>query len=44
MHIYIHTMKHYSTIKNIGILPFVTWMDLEGIMLIKVKQRKTNTM
>ena len=44
MHAHIHTMEHYSTIKKNGILPFVTWMNLEGIMLIKVKQRKTNTM
>ena len=28
---YIHIMEYYSAIKN-EILPFVTWMDIEGIM------------
>ena len=44
---YIHTHKtveYYSTIKNNEVLSFVTtWMDLEGIMLSEVIQRKTNT-
>lgn len=38
-------MDYYPAIKTNGIFPFaVTWMDLEGIMLSKVSQRKTNTM
>ena len=37
-------MKYYSVIKKNGILPFVTiWMDLEGITLSEISQRKTNT-
>ena len=40
---YINMIKYYSSIKN-DILPFLTtWMDLEGIMLSEIKQRKTNT-
>ena len=40
---YIHTMEYYSTIKKSEILPFATmWMELEGIMLSKISQRKTN--
>ena len=38
-----HTHKDYSTVKNKEILPFVTtWMYLEGIILTKISQRKTN--
>ena len=41
---YIFTMEYYSAIKKNEILPFVaTWMDLEGIMLSEISQRKTNT-
>ena len=37
-------MEYYLAIKNEEILPFVTtWTELEGIMLSKVSQRKTNT-
>ena len=37
---YIHTMD-YSAVRKKEILPFVTtWMDLEGIMLSEVSQRK----
>ena len=37
-------MEYYSTIKKNEILPFVaTWMDLEGIMVSEISQRKTNT-
>ena len=42
---HMHKMKYYSTIKNNEILPFATmWMDLEGIMLREISQRKTNTL
>ena len=38
-----HTTEYYSSIKK-EILPFVaTCMNLEGIMLSEVSQRKTNT-
>ena len=41
---YIYTMEYYSAIKKNEILPFVkTWMNLEGIMLSEMSQRKTNT-
>ena len=34
-------MRHYSTIKNNEIMPFAaTWMELEIIILIEVKQRQ----
>ena len=36
----IHT-DSYSVIKN-EILPFVTWIDLDDIMLCEISQRKTN--
>ena len=44
-YIYIHTMEFYcSATKKNEILPFaVTWLDLEGIMLIEIKQRRTNS-
>ena len=39
---YIHTMDYYSAIKKNEILPFATmWMELEGIMLSEISQRKT---
>ena len=42
--IYIYIMEYYSTLKKKDILPFATtWMDLKGIMLSEVRQRKTNT-
>ena len=41
---YIYTMEYYSAIKKDKVLPFATtWMDLEGIMLSKISQRKKNT-
>ena len=40
---YIYTMEYYSAIKKNEILPFATtWMELEGIMLSEISQRKTN--
>ena len=40
---YIYTMEYYSAVKKNEILPFATtWMELEGIMLSKISQRKTN--
>ena len=36
-------MEYYSAIKKNEILPLATtWMELEGIMLSEVSQRKTN--
>ena len=41
---YMYTMEHYSAIKKNEILPFATTrMELEGIMLREISQRKTNT-
>ena len=34
-------MEYYSIIEKNEILP--TWMDLEGVILREVYQRKTNT-
>ena len=40
---YIHTMEYYLAIKKNKILPFVTmWVELEGIILSEISQRKTN--
>ena len=37
-------MESYLAMKNNEILPFATtWMDLEGIMLSEISQKKTNT-
>ena len=34
----------YNSVRKREILSFATtWMDLEGIMLSKISQRKTNT-
>ena len=39
----IYTMEYYPAIKKNEILPFAaTWIELEGIMLSKISQRKTN--
>ena len=39
---YMYTMGYYSAIKTNEILPFATtWMELEGIMLSAISQRKT---
>ena len=43
VYIYTYTIEYYSSIKKNEILPFATmWMELEGIMLSKISQRKTN--
>ena len=40
---YVYTMEYYSAIKKNEILPFATtWMELEGIMLSEISQRKTS--
>ena len=40
---YIYTMGYYLAIKKDEILPFATtWMELEGITLSEISQRKTN--
>ena len=37
-------MKYYLAIKKNKLLPFATtWMNLKGIMLSEVSQRKINT-
>ena len=39
---YMYTMEYYSAIKKNEILPVATtWMELEGIMLSEISQRKT---
>ena len=39
---YRYRMEYYSAIKMNEILPFATtWMELEGIMLREISQRKT---
>ena len=36
-------MKYYSALKKNEMLPFAaSWMDLEGIILSEISQRKTN--
>ena len=38
---YIYSMEYYSAIKKNEILPFATtWMELEGIMLSKIRERQ----
>ena len=40
---YIYIMEYYSAIKKNEILPFATTcMELEGVMLSEISQRKTN--
>ena len=44
-HIYTYIMEYYSAIRKSEILLFATmWMELEGITLSKISQRKTNIM
>ncbi|KAF0877759.1 LORF2 protein, partial [Crocuta crocuta] len=38
---YIYAMEYYSAMRKKEILPFATpWMELEGIMLSEISQRK----
>ena len=40
----VRTMEYHSAMKKKEILPFATtWMELEGMMLSEMSQRKTNT-
>ena len=40
---HIYAMEYYAAMRKKKILPFATtWMDLEGIMLSDISQRKTN--
>ena len=40
---YIYTMEYYSAIKKNEMQPFATtWMELEGVMVSEISQRKTN--
>ena len=44
-YMHMHMMDYYSTIKKNNVLSFATtWMDLEGIMLSELNQRKKNTL
>ena len=44
-YMHMHMMDYYSTIKKNKVLPFATtWIDLEGIMLSELNQRKKNTL
>ena len=43
-HTHTHTMEYYSAIKKKEILPFETWMDVEGIMLSEISQRRINVL
>ena len=39
---FIHTMEYYLAIRTSEFLPFATmWIELEGIMLSEISQRKT---
>ena len=43
--VYIYTVEYYSAIEKNEILPFATlWMELEGIMLSEISQRKDKYM
>ena len=39
---YTHTVKYYSAIKNV-IFGNMDWLDLKGIILSEINQRKINT-
>ena len=35
IHAHTHTVEYYLAMKKSEILPFETWVELEGIMLVK---------
>ena len=35
---YIYTIEYYTVERKMELLPFMTWMDLESIMLIEISQ------
>ena len=39
-HTHMHTLKYYSVIKKNKIPPFITWIDLEGIMFSEASEEK----
>ena len=39
----IHTYIHTATKENENLSFAITWMDLKGIVLSEINQRKTNT-
>ena len=39
----VHIHEYYSAMKNEILLFATTWMDIKGIMLSEISQRKTNT-
>ena len=41
-HTHTHTVKYYSAIKNV-IFGNMDWLDLKGITLSEINQRKINT-
>ena len=42
--VYIYTVEYYSAVKKNEIMPFAaTWMQLEILILSKVRKRKTST-
>ena len=42
-YMYVYTTEYYSAVTKDEIMPFaVTWVDLEIVIMSKVRQRKTN--
>ena len=38
IYISLHTIEYYSALKKNEVLPFATWMELEGTMLSEISQ------